>query len=62
VRNLDDFPEDWLDVDRDGAPRLRRDRKSYVTWADHRRCQLRDRRNRSGRLVDRDAALAVNKS
>jgi hypothetical protein len=27
---LDDFPEDWLDVGRGGAPRLRRDRKSYV--------------------------------
>jgi hypothetical protein len=27
---LDDFPEDWLEVDRGGAPRLRRDRKSYV--------------------------------
>jgi hypothetical protein len=27
---LDDFPEDWLDVDRGGAPRLRRDRKAYV--------------------------------
>jgi hypothetical protein len=28
--DLDDFPEDWLDVDRGGAPRLRRDRKAYV--------------------------------
>jgi hypothetical protein len=27
---LDDFPEDWLEVDRGGAPRLRRDRKAYV--------------------------------
>ena len=27
---LDDFPEDWLDVDRGGSPRLRRDRKAYV--------------------------------
>jgi hypothetical protein len=24
---LDDFPEDWLDVDRGGSPRLRRDQK-----------------------------------
>ena len=27
---LDDFPEDWLDVDRAGSPRLRRDRKAYA--------------------------------
>jgi Lhr-like helicase len=28
--DLEDFPEDWLEVDRGGAPRLRRDRKAYV--------------------------------
>jgi hypothetical protein len=27
---LEDFPEDWLELDRAGAPRLRRDRKAYV--------------------------------
>ena len=27
---LEDFPEDWLELDRGGAPRLRRDRKAYV--------------------------------
>ena len=27
---LEDFPEDWLELDRGGAPRLRRDRKKYV--------------------------------
>jgi hypothetical protein len=27
---LEDFPEDWLELDRTGAPRLRRDRKAYV--------------------------------
>jgi superfamily II DNA/RNA helicase len=27
---LEDFPEDWLELDRGGAPRLRRDRKPYV--------------------------------
>lgn len=27
---LEDFPEDWLELDRGGAPRLRRERKAYV--------------------------------
>jgi hypothetical protein len=27
---LEDFPEDWLEFDRGDAPRLRRDRKTYV--------------------------------
>ena len=27
---LEDFPEEWLELDRGGAPRLRRDRKPYV--------------------------------
>ena len=28
--NLEDFPEDWLEFDRKGSPRLRRDRKAYA--------------------------------
>jgi Lhr-like helicase len=27
---LEDFPEDWLELDRGGSPRLRRERKAYV--------------------------------
>jgi superfamily II DNA/RNA helicase len=27
---LEDFPEDWVELDRGGAPRLRRDRKAYL--------------------------------
>jgi hypothetical protein len=27
---LEDFPEDWLELDRGGTPRLRRDRKAYL--------------------------------
>jgi hypothetical protein len=27
---LEDFPEDWVELDRGGAPRLRRDRKKFV--------------------------------
>jgi hypothetical protein len=49
--DLDDFPEDWLDVDRGGAPRLRRDRKSYVPEPISVECRRRDGLNRPACLV-----------